>query len=217
MNVELQDHKIVLDMEYFTQQLLLLFTDIKQYHTPAVKECFQLRESPKLDTAGQKTFHTIVAKLLYLAKRDRPDILTATSFLCTRIKEPTKIDQQKLLRVIGYLETTKHYRYTTAPSKSLSILTYIDVAFPAHEDSKSHSGVAIFVAGALVYTASKKQACVTKSPMESELVALTDYIGLVELFEEFVTFIVNDKMPTPIILQDSTSVVNLVTHGGGVT
>jgi hypothetical protein len=80
MNVELQDHKIIVDMEYFTQQLLSLFTNIKQYPTPAVKECFKLRESPKLDVTGQKTFHTIVAKLLYLAKRARPDILTANQF-----------------------------------------------------------------------------------------------------------------------------------------
>jgi hypothetical protein len=217
MNVELQDHRIIVDMEYFTQQLLSLFTNIKQYPTPAVKECFKLRESPKLDVTGQKTFHTIVAKLLYLAKQARPDILTATSFLCTRVKEPTKNDQQKLLRVIGYLEATKHYRYTISPSKPLGFLAYVHAAFATHEDSKSHSEVAIFIAGVLVYTASKKQACVTKSPIESELVILTDYIGLDELFEEFISFILNDKLPTTIFLQDSTSVVTLVTQGSGVT
>jgi hypothetical protein len=89
--------------------------------------------------------------------------------------------------------------------------------FTIHKDFKSHSGVAIFIARVLVYTAFKKQACLMKSPTESELVALTDYIGLVEFFEEFTTFLVNDKIPTPIILQDSTSVVTLVTQGGGVT
>jgi hypothetical protein len=46
---------------------------------------------------------------------------------------------------------------------------------------------------------------------------LTDNIGLVELFEEFITFLIKDKIPTPVIYQDSTSVVTLVTHGGGVT
>jgi hypothetical protein len=155
-----------------------------------------------------------VAKLLYLAKRARPDILTATS---TGVKEPTKNVQQKLFRVIGYLEATNYYRYTIAPSKPLGIIAYIDAVFATHEDSKSHSGMAIFVAGVLVYTASMKQACTMKSPTESELVALTDYIRLVELFEKFITFIAHDKIPTLIILQDSTSVVTLVTQGGGVT
>jgi hypothetical protein len=87
----------------------------------------------------------------------------------------------------------------------------VDAAFATHEDSKSHSGVAIFVAGILVYASSKKQHCVTKSPTGSELVALMDNIGIVELFDEFITFLVNDKIPTPVIHQDSSSVVSLVT------
>jgi hypothetical protein len=89
--------------------------------------------------------------------------------------------------------------------------------FAAHNDSKSHSGMVVFVAGMLVYASSKKQGCVTKSPTESELVALTDNIGLVELFEEFVAFLINETIATPIIYQDSSSVVSLVTLGGGVT
>ena len=56
----------------------------------------------------------------------------------------------------------------------------------------------------------------TKSPTESELVALTDNLGLIELFEEFVSFIQNRSMGIPIIYQDSTSVITLVTKGGGV-
>jgi hypothetical protein len=39
----------------------------------------------------------------------------------------------------------------------------------------------------MVLTASRKQKCVTKSPTESELVALTYHIGLAELFKEFVS------------------------------
>ncbi len=53
----------------------------------------------------------------------------------------------------------------------------------------------------------------TKSPTESELVALTDNLGLIELFEEFLSFIQNRSMETPTIYQDSSSVV---TKGGGV-
>ena len=55
-----------------------------------------------------------------------------------------------------------------------------------------------------------------KSPTESELVALTDYIGLVELFAEFIAFITNSPMQIPVIYHDSPSVITLVTKGGGI-
>ena len=48
------------------------------------------------------------------------------------------------------------------------------------------------------------------------MVPLTDYIGLVELFAEFVSFISDSPVQIPVIYQDSTSVIALVTKGGGV-
>ncbi len=68
----------------------------------------------------------------------------------------------------------------------------------------------------MVYASSRKQKCMTKSPTESELVALTDNLGLIELFEEFLSFIQNRSMETPTIYQDSSSVIMLITKGGGV-
>ena len=61
----------------------------------------------------------------------------------------------------------------------------MDAAFAIHSDSKSRTGVAVFVGGALVYAASRKQKCMTKSPMESELVALTDNVGLWNYLRSF--------------------------------
>lgn len=79
---------------------------------------------------------------------------------------------------------------------------YIDALFASHHDGRSHTGVAIFFGGALVYVASRKQKCVTKSPNESDLVLLTDYIGLVELFAEFFAFDTNSPVQIPVIDQD---------------
>jgi hypothetical protein len=218
MNINVEKHCIKINMLYYTQQLLDQFPPKQVYLTPAVKESFKNSSTERLlDPNGQKVFHTVVAKLLYLAKRARPDILTAVSFLCTKVTKPTTEDQQKLSRVMGYLQQSVDYEYIINPTKPLRVIAYIDAAFANHDDSKSHSGVAIFVAGVLVYSVSKKQTCVTKSPTESELVALSDYVGFIELFQEFVSFMVSEKLPTPIIHQDSTSVITLVTQGGGVT
>ncbi len=41
-------------------------------------------------------FHRIVAKLLYLSKRARPDILLAVQYLTTRVKSPTITDERSV-------------------------------------------------------------------------------------------------------------------------
>ena len=52
--------------------------------SPALENLFDVpEESPRLEDAQKKSFHTDVARLLYLAKRARMDILTAV-FSCAR-------------------------------------------------------------------------------------------------------------------------------------
>jgi hypothetical protein len=76
--------------------------------TPATSDVFELPKDgekgsqlvPKEDATS---FHTIVAKLLYLAKRARPDILVAVTFLTSRVQAPTVSDNAKLYRVLKYL------------------------------------------------------------------------------------------------------------------
>jgi tryptophanyl-tRNA synthetase len=99
--------------------LLDEFQPKQTYTTPAVKECFKYTSSAALDVDGQKKFHTMVAKLLYLAKRARPDILTADSFLCTKVTKPTKEDQKKLVRVMRYIKQSTNYKYIIEPTKPL--------------------------------------------------------------------------------------------------
>lgn len=48
----------------------------------------------------RQKFHTLTAKLLYIAKRTRPDILLAVNFLTTRVQAPTVEDQTKLYRIL---------------------------------------------------------------------------------------------------------------------
>ena len=36
---------------------------------------------------ARKRFHSAVAKMLYLAKRARPDMLTGVSYLATRVQD----------------------------------------------------------------------------------------------------------------------------------
>jgi hypothetical protein len=76
--------------------------------TPAGTHLFEVN-STNPDYLDEKTwmfFHHNVAKLLFLCQRARPDIQTAVSFLCTRVKKPDTDDYQKLGRVMRYLRGT---------------------------------------------------------------------------------------------------------------
>jgi hypothetical protein len=46
--------------------------------------------------------------------------------------------------------------------------------------------------------------------------ALSDNIGVVELLQELLAFMVNVALPDQVVFQYSTSVIILVTQGGGV-
>jgi hypothetical protein len=86
-----------------------------------------------------------------------------------------------------------------------------------HLDGKSHHCVVVGIRGTLLYVGSGKQKCVSKSPMEAELVALLDKMGFAKLFGEFLDFMLCAKCEKPISCQDNTSVITLVTAGGRTT
>ncbi len=218
MLISLAEGEATVDMTYFVEKLLEGYTNLVMRQTPSNKSIFQVDGGAMvLPEEERKNFHTVVAKLLFLSKRTRPDILTTVSFLCTRVTKATVEDKRKLEYLLGYLQATRQEVLRLKPSGLLKVEAYVEAAFAPHVDSKPHTGVAIFIGGTLVFAASRKQKCVTKSPMESELVALTDNIGFVEIFEEFFGFIINrEKRVPPLIYQDSTSVISLVTKGGGI-
>ena len=70
--------------------------------TPAAAHLFKVNmENPKLLGKEKKDlFVHLVMQGLYLSQRRRPDIRTAISFLCSRLKCPDKDDYKKLIRLI---------------------------------------------------------------------------------------------------------------------
>jgi hypothetical protein len=217
MQINWWDNQVEVGMDFFLSKLLEPYEILPVRQTPGTRTVYQVNtQSEKLKEAERRVFHTETAKLLFLAKRVRPDILTVVSFLCTRVTRATVEDRKKLARVLGYLKGTKAQGLVIRPVNNLQLHAYVDSAFALHDDSKSHTGVVIVLDRSVIYVASRKQKCVTKGPTEAELVGLTDNLGLIVLFHEYVSFLVGKKIALPIAYQDSTSVVTLVTKGGGV-
>jgi hypothetical protein len=158
----------------------------------------------------------VVAKLLYLSSRARLEIIMAVVFLCTMVQGPTEEERMKLRHLLGYLLKTRKKVLELQPSRSFKVTAYIDVSSALHNDGKSHTGIIMFVGGVAVFCASRKQKCVSKSSTEAELVVLSNNLGCIELFYEFIPFIANGKVEIPLIYQDNTSVITMVTSGGGI-
>jgi hypothetical protein len=78
-----------LDMTKYIKKLLLEMKVTKSSHISSHANLFIIEESsPLLSTEDKILFHHKVAKMVYLAKRARGNILTSISFLTTRVLVP---------------------------------------------------------------------------------------------------------------------------------
>jgi hypothetical protein len=194
MQIEIREKGVVVDMSYYAKKILE-DVEASAAESPGTKAMFIVDEKAKLlEEEGRK-----------LA---RPDILTAVSFLCTKVQSATEEDMKKLLRVLGYLKSTVGKVLYLRAAGTVQVRAYVDAAYALHNDSRSHTGVIIFVGQTIAFVSSKKQKCMSKSPTEAELIGLSDYLGLVELFKEF---LVGRDIEVPIVYQDCKAVISLVT------
>ena len=73
-------------MEKMVEEVVNEVVVDKVANTPAANYLFKVDDGcVTLSKDMRERFHSMVAKLLYLSKRGRPDILTAVSFLTTRV------------------------------------------------------------------------------------------------------------------------------------
>ena len=181
--------------------------------TPAESDLYTVNEkSTVLDKSQKERYHSITAKILYLGKRVRPDILTAVSFLTKRVQSPNVDDMRKLRRVIRYIRSTKDKGICIDAGKNLSILAYVDASYGVHADYKSHTGCVIGIGKGPVYAKSSGQKINTKSSAEAELVGLSDSVGQVVWTRNFLLEQGYEIGPAT-IYQDNTSAIALVKNG----
>jgi hypothetical protein len=147
--------------------------------TPASESLFTIVDGAmKLATKEREIFHSRVAKLLYIAKHSRPDILLAVSFLTTRVKQPDEADADKLARLIGYISATRD-KCLILNGVERKVVAHVDASFAVHPEMQSHTGIVISIGSGAVFAKSSKQRLVTKSSTEAELVGLSDALGYI--------------------------------------
>lgn len=211
-------HQVKITMDGYVKDVLSAFDVTGTAVTPATENLFASRDLPLLQKNEREIFHSGVAKLLYLAKRARPDILLPVSFLTTRVLKPNADDQAKFMRVLKYLNGTIGLGIIIRPTvdQPIGIKAYIDASYGVHDDFKSHSGMVITIGEGPLIISSSKQKLNTKSSTEAELVAMSDMCSTVIWSREFL--ISQGEEPGPAeVFQDNQSAMALVEKGAHTT
>ena len=187
----------------------------KGARTPATDGLFDVRPDTLTVSEGMRVmFHRHVPKMLYLAKRARPDCLTAVAFLATRVTKCTVDDITELDRLMKYVWGTRERGIVFAPGKKgITVSVLIDAAYGVHADGRLHTGsyVVIGESGA-VHCKSAKQQIVTKSSTEAELVALSDSANQALHLRNFI--IAQGHPCEPVTIhQDNLSCMALIDRG----
>jgi hypothetical protein len=201
--------KCKVTMEKYINDLLTDNNITDTIDSPASNHLFVINPiAEKLSNDMIINFHTQVAKLLYLAKRIRPDILLPVSFLSTRVQSPDIDDWKKLMRVLKYINGTVNLGITLECDNFI-IDSYIDASYGVHSDFKSHTGMIIFLGKGIIDVSSSKQKINTKSSAEAELIAVSDKATKVIWSREFLIH-QGYNIPPAIINQDNISTISLV-------
>ena len=205
--------EVSITMNKYTDDLLKACEPQGLAETPAADNLFKIRPDAKpLDENTKDKFHSHVAKILYLAKRVRPEILLATTFLATRVKNPGQEDWKKLKRLLKYINKYPNLGIVLKPAKEITISADIDASYGVHTDSKSHSTLTLSVGGGAFLSKSSKQKIVVKSSTEGELVALSDMCTIVIWIREFL-LAQGERVPAARVYQDNQSTMAMIKSG----
>jgi hypothetical protein len=216
MDISFENKKVKIDMKAYCEQA------IDDYHrdvfgsaaTPARRDIFEVEEdAPLLSEEDRENFHSVTALLLYVSLRGRPDILLPVSFLCTRVGKATVQDDEKLLRVLKYLNGTLDLKYTLGADSLKSLKIWVDAAFAVHMDMKGHTGGAMSMGTGTFMNKSSKQKLNVLSSTECELVGACTYLQYAIWMCQFLEhqgYLPDEK----IFYQDNESAIKFAKNGG---
>ena len=129
----------------------------------------------KLSGKKCELFHIVVAKLLYIMKRARPEIEPLVSHICTQV---TKCDEdcwKKLRRISAGRKCTIDDNNIIGASDLSIIFTWIDAVYIVHNGMMSQTDESISMGHGVLHCKSANQKLNGKSSTYKELVGTSDY------------------------------------------
>ena len=166
----------------------------------------------KLPDDVAASFHTIVAKVLYVTKRARPDTSLAIAFLTTRVRSPDTDDWEKLCHLMEYLRGDRDRPLILSGDNEGVLMWYIDASFAVHPNMRGHTGGCMTMGRGFPISVSTKQKLNTKSSTESELVGVDDMMPII-IWTRYFLLEQEYGVVENLILQDNKSSILLERNG----
>ena len=129
-------------------------------------------ESPTEESV--RTAQRLTGEILWLSQRTRPDLAFTACVLATLSTKAPERAARIAERALACVQQTKAFR-VTADADDTGLVAYSDASF-APDGNRSHTGWVVFLYGSPVCLRSARQAFVTLSTAESELVAGLDAV-----------------------------------------
>jgi hypothetical protein len=119
-------------------------------------------------------YRSIVMSINYLTLC-WPETKFYVSWLATRQTKPTQTDWSKVIYLLNYLCSHKDEDMCIGAMDDNPVIhVYADASFDVYKDSKSHSGITVFISGCncAVLSTSNKQHCMARSSCDGEIITL---------------------------------------------
>ena len=209
-------NKVKIRMDDYVTRMLdefpVKFKPTDSQETPAAANLLEPGKGAQLDPKRKETFHSFVAKCLFLSKRARLDIAPTVAILASRVREPNQGDWNRLVRLMRYIHSTRGWHLTLSADDLRVIKWYVDAAFATHPDYKSHTGAVMTMGGGAMQIMTRKQKLNSRSSTEAELIGVDDAITQLlwtKLFMEAQGYPIRDN----VLYQDNKSSILLETNG----
>jgi hypothetical protein len=190
-----------------------LVTKRQRIASAAPDDLFKINDDQvKLGASKAKSFHSIVAMMLYVTKRARPDTALAIAFLTTRVRGPDEDDWRKLDHLIHYLKQTRELPLILGATRTGVLHWYVDASFATHQDMRGHTGGALTMGIGCPTVQSTKAKCNTRSSTISELVAVDEMLAQI-LWTRLFMKAQGIKVSDNILYQDNKSAILLEKNG----
>jgi hypothetical protein len=181
--------------------------------SPAAVHLFEVDENcEKLPEVKRELLHRIVAKLLFVSTRARPDIHLAISYLTSRCSKADYNDWKKLRRLMTYIKNTINLSLTLGAHDLNITKWWIDAAYGVRDGYKSQTGGTMSMGQGCLMPKAVKQKINTKSSTEAELVGVSDLLPYM-IWTSYFLQAQGYDIDTATLYQDNKSAILLEKNG----